>query len=118
MAQEGDSPMPIVAGIDGCPKGWLCLTKDLATGKVQARIFKGIEHLLSLKPRPDLVMIDVPIGLTDAGPRACDLEARAKLRPPRSSSVFPAPIRPTLSATTYEDACRIGMRTEGRKLSR
>ena len=30
--------MAVVAGIDGCPSGWLCLTKDLATGTIQARI--------------------------------------------------------------------------------
>lgn len=110
--------MTVVAGIDGCPAGWLCLTKDLATRAVQASILASIGDLLDLAPRPDVVMVDVPIGLTAAGPRVCDREARACLKAPRASSVFPAPVRPTLVATSYEQACQIGQDTDGRKLSR
>src|SRR5688572_8218076 len=109
--------MAVVAGIDGCPAGWLCLTKDLSTGVVQARILASIADLLSLDPRPEVVMVDVPIGLTAAGPRKCDLEVRSFLKAPRASSVFPAPIRPTLVATTYAQACQIGEAADGRKLS-
>lgn len=109
--------MTIVAGIDGCRSGWLCLTKDLATGAVQACILAGIRDLLALDPCPDVAMVDIPIGLTDTGPRQCDLEARALLKPPRASSVFPAPIRPILPAATYGEACQIGERVNGRKLS-
>jgi predicted RNase H-like nuclease len=111
------TPMVVVAGIDGCPAGWLCLTKDLCTGAVQARILTSISDLLGLAPGPELVMVDVPIGLTAAGPRKCDLEARALLKAPRASSVFPAPIRPTLVATSYTQACQIGEGADGRKLS-
>jgi predicted RNase H-like nuclease len=67
---------------------------------------------------PSVLTIDVPIGLTDAAARACDLEARTKLGVPRSSSVFPAPVRSTLNATTYANACRLGAKADGRKLSR
>jgi predicted RNase H-like nuclease len=110
--------MAVVVGIDGCPTGWLCLAKDLSTGGVQARILSSIGDLMALEPRPDVVMVDVPIGLTAAGPRKCDRDARARLKPPRASSVFPAPIRPMLVATTYAEACQIGEATDGRKLSR
>jgi len=109
--------MAVVAGIDGCPSGWLCLTKDLATGQVVARILPSIAALLTLDPKPEVVMVDVPIGLTDSGPRACDLQARGRLKAPRASSVFPAPIRPTLAATSYAQASQIGEKTDGRKLS-
>jgi predicted RNase H-like nuclease len=109
--------MAVIAGIDGCQCGWVCLTKDLTTGTIKARIFANIGELLTLDPRPEIVMVDVPIGLTDAGPRKCDLEARVHLKRPRSSSVFPAPIRPTLVATTYVQACQIGEKADGRKLS-
>jgi len=110
--------MAVVAGIDGCRGGWLCLTKDLATGMVEARILTLIDELLDLDPRPAVAMIDIPIGMPEAGPRACDREARARLGGPRRSSVFPAPIRPMLAAATYEVACRIGAAADGRKLSR
>lgn len=109
--------MTVVAGIDGCPNGWLCLTKDLSTGDVRARILAGISDLLGLNPRPELVMVDVHIGLTAAGPRQCDVEARTHLKAPRAFSVFRAPIRPMLVATTYAQACQIGEAADGRKLS-
>lgn len=57
--------------------------------------------------RVDTIAIDIPIGLLDAGARACDVEARRRLGP-RRASVFPAPARPMLSAATYSDALAIG----------
>ena len=110
--------MAIVAGLDGCGSGWLCLTKDLATERIDAVILPTIGALLNMEPRPDAVMVDVPIGLTDSGPRACDQLARQHLRAPRSSSVFPAPVRATLVATSYAHACQLGVRADGRKLSK
>ena len=59
--------MAVVAGIDGCPAGWLCLTKHLSTGAVQARILTSIGEVLDLHPRPQVVMVDMPIGLTARG---------------------------------------------------
>lgn len=109
--------MAIVAGVDGCPAGWLCLTKDLTTGAVTACILPNIAALLALAPRPTVVMVDVPIGLTDAGARCCDLQARQRLQRPRASSVFPAPIRPVLAAANYAEACQIGQNADGRRLS-
>ncbi len=108
--------MAVVAGIDGCVDGWLCLTKDVATGKVDAHILARIDGILLLNPRPDIVTVDVPIGLTDAGLRQCDLQARTRLGA-RRSSVFPAPVRPTLVATSYAQACQLGQDADGRKLS-
>ncbi len=107
----------VVAGIDGCRAGWLCVTKDFSTGDIVARILRRIDDVLHLNQKPAVVAVDIPIGLTDAGPRCCDLEARAKLGRPRASSVFPAPIRPMLNATTYQQACQIGLCASGKKLS-
>src|SRR6185503_15470656 len=60
-----------------------------------------------------MIAIDMPIGLSDDGPRACDLEARRLLGRPRASSVFPAPCRAALGATTYARACGLSRRTLG-----
>ncbi len=108
--------MATVSGLDGCVGGWLCLTEDVTTGKVDANILSRIDDVLLLNPRPDIVAVDVPIGLTDTGPRQCDLESRRHLGP-RRSSVFPAPVRPTLVATSYPQACQLGKDADGRKLS-
>lgn len=50
------------------------------------------------------VGIDIPIGLPETGPRACDVEAM-KLVGARYISVVPAPPRAALGARTYEEAC-------------
>jgi predicted RNase H-like nuclease len=60
-----------------------------------------------------IVAIDIPIGLRDDGPRACDLAARRWLGRPRASSVFPAPCRAALAATTYRRACGLSRRALG-----
>jgi predicted RNase H-like nuclease len=61
--------------------------------------------------------IDIPIGLAASGPRACDREAR-RLLGPRRSSVFPAPARAVLGATSYEEACAVSRRISGRAISK
>jgi predicted RNase H-like nuclease len=65
-----------------------------------------------------LIAIDIPIGLTDSGTRDCDREARRFLGPPRASSVFPAPIREVLVARSWEEACAIRSRVEGKRMSK
>ena len=103
-------------------------------GAVEARILPDLEPWLAslensnphLQPElgpdggrlaPWIVAIDMPIGLSEAGPRRCDQEARRLLGHPRGSSVFPAPIRPMLQAQDYKEACAIGRETDGRALS-
>lgn len=66
-----------------------------------------------------LVAVDMPIGLPDAGARACDRAARALLGP-RRSSVFPAPVRAALDAHPHgwEATLAASRATDGRGLSR
>jgi predicted RNase H-like nuclease len=61
--------------------------------------------------------IDIPIGLAARGPRACDREARRMLGP-RRNSVFPAPARTVLGASSYEEACALSRRVSGRAISK
>jgi len=108
--------MAIVAGVDGCKTGWLCVAKDLDTGLITSEVFSNAQLLLQHKLGPSVTAIDIPIGLTEAGQRQCDIEAR-QLLGPRRSSVFPAPIRPSLQACTREQADAIGRGIEGRGVS-
>jgi predicted RNase H-like nuclease len=64
-----------------------------------------------------VIAIDMPIGLSESAPRACDLEARRLLGRPRASSVFPAPCRAVLAATTYQSACGLSRGALGVALS-
>lgn len=60
--------------------------------------------------------VDMPIGLPDAGRRACDVAARARLGP-RRSSVFPAPVRGVLGASDHADAVLRSRAATGQGLS-
>jgi predicted RNase H-like nuclease len=106
-------------GVDGCRGGWLVATADAS---LSALSFSLVADLASLVARAEagdaIIAIDMPIGLGDDGPRACDLAARRLLGRPRASSVFPAPCRAALAATTYRRACALSRRTLGVALSR
>ena len=67
-------------------------------------------------PGIEVVAIDMPIGLSDDGARACDVAARGRL-PGAASTVFPAPVRPVLQATTYVEARSTSLAAAGRSLS-
>lgn len=109
--------MPLIGGADGCPAGWIVVEQDTGTGDLQSRVVRGIEELFGDARELAVLAIDIPIGLTESGPRECDVLARRRIRP-RSSSVFPAPIRPALAGQTYEDASRISRERQDRGISK
>jgi len=104
----------VIAGVDACKGGWIYISSDLASGEVSSDVFSSLESLLDRTPRPIALAIDIPIGMTDSGPRECDKLARAMLGHPRSSSVFPAPIRPALEAKDRKGADEIARSVDGR----
>jgi predicted RNase H-like nuclease len=65
---------------------------------------------------PELIAIDIPIGLADSCGRECDAAARRMLRR-RACCVFSAPIRPVLRAENHGEANRIRFKAEGKKMS-
>ena len=95
-----------IAGIDGCKAGWIVAT------------FDDVFVIASLNvDQFDRVGIDMPIGLTDGPPRACDTAARRFLGSARSS-VFPAPPRAALACTDYRSALEVARGTSGRGISK
>jgi len=64
----------------------------------------------------EVVGVDVPIGMPQAGARAADEEAR-RFVGERASSVFPTPIREVLEAPTYADARRVATELTGKSIS-
>jgi predicted RNase H-like nuclease len=106
--------MPVLAGVDGCPGGWLCISKDLGDGRIDSRVYTNAEALIIQKPQPLLIAVDIPIGLTDSGPRQCDKCARQLLGEPRRRSVFPAPIRGAITAHTRLEADALNRSADGR----
>ena len=117
-------------GVDGCPSGWFSVGFD-SFGGYELKVFPAFSELLGYYSEARLVLVDIPIGLPEGpGGRECDQEARKKLRPHRSSSVFSAPTRQTVwlaaeSPGDYECAKKVeqcATKTEwcpeGRKISR
>jgi predicted RNase H-like nuclease len=107
----------LFAGADGCPKGWIQITRDTITGAIESQCFPDAKTMVSQHPQPQVLTIDVPIGLLDAGARNCDREARAVLGR-RKNSVFTAPLRPMLPAETWEEACGIRESIEGKRITK
>jgi len=104
-----------LAGVDGCPAGWIVALALLDAGHRLSRLrfilCPRFEAVLSLTPAPQIIAIDMPIGLLDTpepGGRDCDQLARRLLRR-RSSSVFSPPSRSVLQATHYDRVRGHGM---------
>ncbi len=112
--------MPKVAGIDGCRGGWLLAVWDLERGSLTTDVMPDWRSLLSSAALDGVALcgVDMPIGLADQGPRACDLAARTLLPKGRKSSVFPPPRRYMLRCRNWAEAQALGRRREGKGLSK
>lgn len=103
-------------GVDGCPAGWVGIL--LASGRLSLWVGPTIEALLARLPTtPEVVGIDIPIGLPDTGSREADRLARVELPPGRKSSVFPTPARAAVLADTWPEANEANRAATGKGLS-
>jgi predicted RNase H-like nuclease len=94
------------AGIDGCAAGWIIATMD------------GVVVVPKLRLEDFTVVgIDMPMGLIDGPPRACDVAARRYLAR-AGSSVFPAPPRAALCCADYPSALAASRAATGRGISK
>ena len=104
-------------GIDGCPGGWYAVSTSEVGGPIRGEVYPRFSDLLGDAPPFAIIAVDIPIGLQAAGSRACDTLARAMLSPTRSASVFPAPLRPVLSASTHQEASALRRSIESKGMS-
>src|SRR3954454_13290040 len=102
-----------VLGVDGWRGAWVGALLDGRTVTLLA--LPDVAAVLAV-PDVELVAIDMPIGFSDDGARACDMRAR-RLLGRAGSSVFPAPVRGVLGCTDYADACVVSRRASGKALS-
>jgi predicted RNase H-like nuclease len=108
----------VVAGVDGCRAGWVFVILQNGCRIVDGGTAPTFEKLLEYTCMCAVVGIDIPIGLPDSGARTADRLARKALGPTRSSSVFAAPKRGTLSATSYPQALALSRAVDGVGLSK
>lgn len=93
-----------VLGVDARKAGWVGVV--LGDGPPRAHVAATIAELVdgaSTLGAPQLVAIDIPIGLPDAGRRTADVLAKVAVGPLRSS-VFMTPVRPALQAPDHAAA--------------
>ena len=102
-----------VLGVDGWRGAWVGALLDARSVRLLA--LPDVAAVLAV-PDVELIAIDMPIGLSDDGPRACDIAARRLLGRARSS-VFPAPLRAVLGCANYADACAVSRTASGKALS-
>ena len=98
--------MALIAGVDGCPGGWLCIALDTDTNAFEANIFPTASELVVCYTQMSVLAIDMPIGLTQSGIRHCDKLAKDRLGN-RHMCVFYAPTRAALFAPSRIAASRI-----------
>jgi predicted RNase H-like nuclease len=102
-----------VLGVDGWRGAWVGALLDGRSVTLLA--LPDVAAVLAVSD-VELIAIDMPIGLSDDGPRACDIAARRLLGRARSS-VFPAPLRAVLGCANYADACAVSRTASGKALS-
>ena len=110
----------LVAGVDGCRVGWI-VAVTAAEGPAPILSIEVVSHIGAVFDRVRsgelaAVGIDMPIGLPEAGSRACDTLTRARLGP-RRSSVFPTPPRALLGSADHAEALRRSRAIDGRGIS-
>ncbi len=112
-----------VAGVDGCPAGWIAVIHPLSRpASAHLVLFSSFRDVLEHQPELNTIAVDIPIGLPDragAGGRAADREARSVLGQ-RQSAVFAVPSRRAIMCENYRDACDAAYATSDppRKISK
>lgn len=89
-----------VLGVDGWRGRWVGALLD--GRQVTLRLLPDAAAVLAVQDVA-VIGIDMPIGLSEDGSRACDVAARALLGR-AGSSVFPAPVRAVLATDDYAEA--------------
>jgi predicted RNase H-like nuclease len=111
-----------LAGVDGCRVGWVAAFVRPAGEETRVRVVPRFADVLDVAEAPDIVAVDVPIGLPERicpGGRGPEAAVRKQLGR-RQSSVFSVPARAAVYADTFGEACRIGFETSEppRKISK
>jgi predicted RNase H-like nuclease len=111
-----------LAGVDGCPAGWVVAFVHQAVGETRIRIVPRFADVLAAAEAPAVIAVDIPIGLPERvghGGRAAENAVRPLLGA-RQSSVFSVPARAAIYAADYGEACRLAQQTSDppRKVSK
>jgi threonine dehydratase len=113
---KDDEQQPWLAGVDGCPGGWVAVFCRLGRHKeATVEVVRHFVDIVADRRAPMVIAVDMPIGLPDrstAGGREAERCVRLHLGP-RRASVFSIPSRAAVLAhgEGYETVCTIARQT-------
>ena len=93
----------MVAGVDGCPAGWIAVLWD-GGDRLIAELCPDFARVVALPAQ--IIAVDMPIGLPERSGRPPEREVRTRIGA-RRSSVFPVPSWKAIQCTDYAEACRV-----------
>ena len=99
-------------GVDGARHGWLAVWEQ-GQSLDHAR-YDDPAALCSAHAQAEVIAFDIPLGLPDRDQRAADVLARKFVGGFRASSIFSAPVRGILDATSQAAASRRHRAIDGR----
>jgi predicted RNase H-like nuclease len=106
-----------VLGVDGCTVGWVgVVLSDGAALAYFATAIGDLAEQASVAEPLDVVTVDMPIGLPDAGRRRAEVLLR-QLAGPRWASVFMTPVRAALEEE-FAAATAVNVKFAGEGISR
>ncbi|SDU38768.1 DUF429 domain-containing protein [Stappia sp. ES.058] len=110
---SGNATARRIAGVDGCKKGWIVVTRDLDGDT--APTIAVVPHFRDILADEtlDVIAVDMPIGLPEkigAGGRGPERCVRPHLGM-RQSSVFSMPSRAAVFSDEYRKACETALAT-------
>ena len=113
---------PWLAGVDGCPVGWVAAFVRPRGDEIRVRIAARFADVLTAPEAPAVVAVDMPIGLPECigqGGRGPEKAVRPLIGG-RQSSVFAVPSRAAVYVENYGEACRVAAQTSdpSRKVSK
>jgi predicted RNase H-like nuclease len=105
--------MTWIVGADGCRAGWIAAFAKAGQDDIRVRVLAKFADIFAAPEQPQLVAVDIPIGLpARIGPQGRGPERAVRpLLAERQSSVFAVPSRSAVYAPDYSAACRIALQT-------
>lgn len=95
-------------GVDACTTGWIAVVLQ-PDREPEAHHLVAIDAVTDTAPDVEVVAVDIPIGLPNAGRRRADVVAK-QLLGARHSSVFLTPVRAAVEAPSHAEATAASVR--------
>ena len=95
----------LVAGVDGCPGGWIAVTWD-GGAAIASQLCRSFAEVMALTAT--VIAVDMPVGLPERSGRPPERSVRRRLGE-RQSSVFAVPSTKAIYCDDYAEACRVNL---------